>query len=258
MVDIGSGVVREMDDVHMSRLGCYFVAINGDPRKPKVARAQHYFVVRTREAELSGLAQQVAPVQDQPAVADEDSGLTRQEILAEGRPAIASRLGVMARNHARLAAKFEAIPYALDLCEVVNDKVDASEQALADAVARITALEQMVFALKQLIDVTAKPNTPAALTYVRNIPLATELPAPLKTRKKINRMIRGYARDNEVPYENVWNDCYVEFRDRYEFDARRRAKRAGVDPLDTIEGANLMEEFFKVVCWYVRNNGISK
>jgi DNA-damage-inducible protein D len=56
MVTIGSGADRAIDDYHLSRLACYLVAMNGDPRKPEVAAAQTYFAVRTREAETSPAA----------------------------------------------------------------------------------------------------------------------------------------------------------------------------------------------------------
>ena len=50
-VVVGSGASRELDDVRLSRYGAYLVAMNGDPRKPEIAAAQQYFIVRTRQAE---------------------------------------------------------------------------------------------------------------------------------------------------------------------------------------------------------------
>ncbi len=53
MVPIGSGAYRQVGDVELTRYACSLVAMNGDPRKPKVAAAQQYFAVMTRVAELA-------------------------------------------------------------------------------------------------------------------------------------------------------------------------------------------------------------
>ncbi|MCD6035061.1 MAG: DNA protein [Rickettsiales bacterium] len=53
MVDIGSGIQREVEDYHLSRFACYLIAQNGDPRKPEIAAAQKYFAIQTRRQELS-------------------------------------------------------------------------------------------------------------------------------------------------------------------------------------------------------------
>jgi DNA-damage-inducible protein D len=52
MVAIGSGSVRSVDDVALTRYACYLITQNGDPAKPAIAFAQTYFAVQTRKQEI--------------------------------------------------------------------------------------------------------------------------------------------------------------------------------------------------------------
>ncbi len=58
MVKIGSSTEREVDDYLLSRLACYLIAMNGNPRKPEIAAAQNYFAVSTRANEIHQLREE--------------------------------------------------------------------------------------------------------------------------------------------------------------------------------------------------------
>ena len=53
MVQIGSGALRQLGDVKLSRYACYLIIQNGDPSKPVIANGQTYFALQTRRQELS-------------------------------------------------------------------------------------------------------------------------------------------------------------------------------------------------------------
>jgi DNA-damage-inducible protein D len=53
LVGVGDGGRRRVAEYFLSRGACYLIAMNGDPSKPEVASAQHYFAAQTRVAELS-------------------------------------------------------------------------------------------------------------------------------------------------------------------------------------------------------------
>jgi len=53
MVTLGSGAVREIEDIELSRYACYLIVQNGDPTKPVIAHGQTYFAIQTRRQELA-------------------------------------------------------------------------------------------------------------------------------------------------------------------------------------------------------------
>jgi DNA-damage-inducible protein D len=52
MVELGSSSQREIEDVALTRYGCYLVAQNGNAAKNEIAFAQTYFAVQTRKQEI--------------------------------------------------------------------------------------------------------------------------------------------------------------------------------------------------------------
>jgi len=56
LVTVGSGAKRQIEDVELTRYGCYILFQNADARKPEIAAAQQYFAVQTRKQEVSAVA----------------------------------------------------------------------------------------------------------------------------------------------------------------------------------------------------------
>src|ERR1700677_4012400 len=52
MVPIGSGAIRRISDIRLSRYACYLIVQNGDPAKPVIALGQTYFAIQPRRQEL--------------------------------------------------------------------------------------------------------------------------------------------------------------------------------------------------------------
>jgi hypothetical protein len=82
---LAGGRIQTGDDYKLSRLACYLVAVNGDPRKHKIAAAQAYFVTKAREAELGQQNHQLS----EPKIANiydlNHSQIERLKIVAELR-----------------------------------------------------------------------------------------------------------------------------------------------------------------------------
>lgn len=90
---------RPREDFELARYAAYLVAMNGDPNIPEVAAAQHYFAVRTRQAET------------RPAI--DGNSITRLELIEIARNAEIERLALEQENR-QLAPKAEAFDAFLD------------------------------------------------------------------------------------------------------------------------------------------------
>lgn len=71
MVKIGSGTMRKIDDIILSRYACYLIVQNGDPRKDVIALGQSYFATKTREQELQDDYEQLTEEQKRLAIRNE-------------------------------------------------------------------------------------------------------------------------------------------------------------------------------------------
>lgn len=87
LADAGNLGFREREDYELSRFGAYLTLMNGDPRKAKIAEAQGYFAIRTREAEVAAPVPTSAPALESP----EDRAIRRLSVLQAAKGLIDPR-----------------------------------------------------------------------------------------------------------------------------------------------------------------------
>lgn len=93
MVEIGSGAIREIDDIKLTRYACYLIAQNGDSRKKPIAFAQTYFAIQTRRQEIQDEEERLY----KPLNEDEKRLVLRDEIKEHNKnlASTAKRAGVV-------------------------------------------------------------------------------------------------------------------------------------------------------------------
>ncbi|HET8687738.1 MAG TPA: BRO family protein [Methanosarcina sp.] len=101
---------RPKEDYKLSRLGAYLTTMNGDPRKPEIAQAQAYFVVKTREAEtiIPQQYDELEALRLQVRIAEAQANVMRdQRLVLESGAAIVSLHG--AGTLAQIQGRPEAV-----------------------------------------------------------------------------------------------------------------------------------------------------
>lgn len=91
MVEIGSGAMRKLLNIRLSRYACYLIVQNGDPSKSVIANGQTYFALQTRRQELND-QQRFAQLDE-----DERRLMLRNELTLQnkGLAAAAKKAGVI-------------------------------------------------------------------------------------------------------------------------------------------------------------------
>lgn len=128
MVDVGSGAQRPVKDYLLSRFACYSIAQNGDPRKKEIAAAQAYFIISTRENELTHL------------LMEQEKRLHLRERVSENNKKLAeaaSQAGVLSENFGIFQnAGYKGLYGGLGVADIKEKKQIDQREELLDRMGR--------------------------------------------------------------------------------------------------------------------------
>jgi DNA-damage-inducible protein D len=123
VIIVGKGAKQTLKDYLLSRFACYSIAQNGDPRKKQIADAQAYFIISTRENELTHL------------LIEQEKRLHLRERVSENNKKlaeVASQAGVLSENFGIFQnAGYKGLYGGLGVAEIKEKKqVDQREELL--------------------------------------------------------------------------------------------------------------------------------
>jgi DNA-damage-inducible protein D len=123
VIIVGKGAKQTLKDYLLSRFACYSIAQNGDPRKKQIADAQAYFIISTRENELTHL------------LIEQEKRLHLRERVSENNKKlaeVASQAGVLSENFGIFQnAGYKGLYGGLGVVEIKKKKqVDQREELL--------------------------------------------------------------------------------------------------------------------------------
>lgn len=186
IVRVGFGD-REIDDFELSRFAAYLVLMNCDPRKPKIAQAQAYFSIRTRQAEV---LEQRLPVL---AANAEDRALRRLAVLQAAK-------GLIDPRHLEAKARCQL---AIGLGEA--PELDASCRPLYAQ----TYLQEHGLSHRQIKAISSMFGKRLKSAYVEHYGVPPKQ-YPLETGSGQIRNVNAYTESDRGLMDAVWNRYYAQ------------------------------------------------
>lgn len=217
MVEVGSGALREIEDIALTRYACYLIAQNGDPAKDQIAFAQTYFAVQTRKQEI---------VEQRLVEAERVSArrkLTRSEKELSG--IIFERVGD-SDSFARIRSKGDTALFGGRTTQDMKHRLSVPKgRPLADFLPTIT-IKAKDFA-NEITNFNVKQNN------LRNEPVISQ--EHIKNNQDVRNLLtdRGIVPENLPPAEDV-----KKVERRLVSERKRlpkRAKKLRVSDTDTVE-----------------------
>lgn len=186
MIDLGKGGKRSIVDYELSRYASYLVVMNGDPNKPEIAAAQHYFAVRTRQAEITEHRQL--------AVGNtEDRAIKRLAVLQAAK-------GLIDPRHLEAKARCQI---AIGIGEA--PELDASCRPLYAQ----TYLQERGLTHRQIKAISSMFGKRLKAAYVEQYGVQPKQ-YPLETGSGQIRNVNAYTESDRALMDAVWNRYYAQ------------------------------------------------
>lgn len=170
------------------------------------------------------------------------------EILAKYKPELlvqCAKAGIRVYLHtlAGFTVSSTATKKELSPLEILEQQVRLMRQQQDDLDKLKLQVQEFNEFKQEMLDV--RDNT---LAEFKKLPEPSVAVAELKTKERLNRMVRDYAIANNIPFGTVYNKLYMEFRDRYHIDLKVRGnnqkpKLSGTEYADSI---NMIEQLYAV------------
>lgn len=174
----------KQEDYKLSRLACYIISMNGDPRKPEIANAQAYFAIKTHEAE----SQEITSSNNANQVEITNLELTAQVAL---QIAANHKEVIKAIKETRVDVQTSAAFVTQEVKHEVRKGNDAVQLSLFTMQEEVAQIKEQLALVKQQTERKTKPRETYNIT-VHLTPEEHAIFTALADRAGFNRSAFGY------------------------------------------------------------------